>query len=268
MWTGFYAGLNVGYAWGAQNNIGTVTGNVFDGIAFDGEAAGSALSQSGTGSAHSSGIVGGGQIGYNYQFSNNFVAGIEADLQGLGQRGHTTFANTGVQEVGDIDVPPDDLSNSIITSTKSVTWLGTLRGRLGWLINPTFLIYGDGGLAYGGVSGFTHIGSFWTPGGFDTAGDAWSGANGGFSGTRVGWSVGGGFEWMFMPNWTLKAEYLYYDLGTATWGLSPNQSFSTLTGAVDETNISASRTRFNGSIARVGLNYHFMWGVPPVVAKY
>jgi outer membrane immunogenic protein len=73
---------------------------------------------------------------------------------------------------------------------------------------------------------------------------------------------------MFMPNWSLKGEYLYYDLGNVTWHLSPNQSFSTFTGAVRETNLSASRTRFNGSIARVGLNYHFIWGAAPVVAKY
>jgi outer membrane immunogenic protein len=128
-----------------------------------------------------------------------------------------------------------------------------LRGRLGILVTPSFLIYGTGGLAYGGVEANTTItetlGFSDTPGSFGTSG--------GFSGTRVGWTAGGGVEWMFAPRWSVKAEYLYYDLGTETWSLGNINQFG-LNGALLETvSASQSKTRFNGNIARLGINWHF-----------
>ena len=63
-----------------------------------------------------------------------------------------------------------------------------MRGRVGYLITPTLLIYGTGGFAYGQVSAF------------------------GFNTTPTGWTAGGGVEWMFAPHWSAKAEYLYVDL--------------------------------------------------------
>ena len=87
-----------------------------------------------------------------------------------------------------------------------------------------------------------------------------------FSDTRVGWTAGAGLEWMFMPNWSAKVEYLYYDLGTV------NSAF--FIPAVDNvTGFQAffagqSRARFNGNIVRAGVNYHFNWGAAPIVAKY
>jgi outer membrane immunogenic protein len=75
---------------------------------------------------------------------------------------------------------------------------------------------------------------------------------------------------MFLPNWSVKAEALYYDLGRSTF----NQNFSqTLLPAVFAIPISRTATqttwRNNGVIARAGINYHFNWGAPgPVVARY
>jgi outer membrane immunogenic protein len=92
---------------------------------------------------------------------------------------------------------------------------------------------------------------------------------GSFNSTRVGWTAGGGVEWMFSPNWSLKAEYLYYNLGSVTYNLSP--LIHTLTIPPFTTVASAfphSSTRFNGNIVRAGLNYHFNWAPPPIVAKY
>ena len=149
-----------------------------------------------------------------------------------------------------------------------------MRGRVGWLVTPTFLIYGDGGLAYGGVRGSTDVNAFFTPGGPHSDANSWTDASGSLSTTQVGWTAGGGVEWMFMPSWSLKVEYLYYDLGHATWANSPNSSFQTLdfgelpAGTITATNISTSTTRFTGNIVRAGLNYHFNWGAPPVLAKY
>jgi outer membrane immunogenic protein len=136
---------------------------------------------------------------------------------------------------------------------------------LGFTITPTFLVYGTGGLAYGGVSTSTNItetlGFGDTPAPFGTFGN--------FSQSRVGWTAGGGLERLFAPNWSLKVEYLYYDIGRVTYALFPLQQFG-LNGTLLETiGASQSSTRFNGNIVRAGLNYHFNWGYPaPVVAKY
>ena len=89
------------------------------------------------------GFIGGGQIGYNYQFANSFVIGLEADLQGIaGNTATNSFSGSGVP-VGS----PAETINSTVISTKKFDYLGTVRGRAGYLITPTLLIYGTGGLA-------------------------------------------------------------------------------------------------------------------------
>ena len=75
---------------------------------------------------------------------------------------------------------------------------------------------------------------------------------------------------MFLPNWSAKVEYLYYDIGTVTThGSLLVQSNSTAGGVpwgIAGQNTSA---KFDGHIVRAGVNYHFNWGAPaPVVAKY
>ena len=75
------------------------------------------------------------------------------------------------------------------------------------------------------------------------------------SNTRPGWTAGGGLEWMFSPNWSVKAEYLYYDLGKVTFGVG-GLTLATA-GATFFTDLPVASTRFNGHIVRVGLNYHF-----------
>jgi outer membrane immunogenic protein len=72
---------------------------------------------------------------------------------------------------------------------------------------------------------------------------------------------------MFMPNWSAKAEYLYYDLGTAQQGfaLTSTDTWSGLTAVYG----GALRARVNGNVVRAGLNYHFNWGAAaPVAARY
>jgi outer membrane immunogenic protein len=104
------------------------------------------------------------------------------------------------------------------------------------------------------------------------------------SDTRVGGSVGGGFEWMMAPNWSFKAEAIYYDLGSVTVSNTLTSSVNILTAAspfgpngpasnpaaplgainkfVGPTTVStttATRVNFQGLIVRIGLNYHFNW---------
>ena len=91
---------------------------------------------------------------------------------------------------------------------------------------------------------------------------------GSLSNSRVGWTAGGGLEWLFAPNWSVKVEYLYYDLRTPTFALSPLTNTFT-TGGVVYSSAPFAKTRFTGNIVRAGLNYHFnLWGPAPVVAKY
>ena len=81
-----------------------------------------------------------------------------------------------------------------------------MRGRIGIAVVPNFLIYGTGGLAYGGVNSSTGINeAFSGLGGLVTGTSL---ASGNFSETRVGWTVGAGGEWMFTGNWSAKLEYL------------------------------------------------------------
>ena len=74
---------------------------------------------------------------------------------------------------------------------------------------------------------------------------------------------------MFLPNWSAKIEYLYYDLGSVTYSLSPLVTTSVFTGTVVGSVFPQASTRFNGNIVRAGVNYHFNWAAPaPVVAKF
>jgi outer membrane immunogenic protein len=88
-----------------------------------------------------------------------------------------------------------------------------------------------------------------------------------YNDARIGWTAGGGLEWMFAPNWSAKVEYLYYDLGTASAANVLSAAVpagSLLYGAFYKTS-----THFNGQVVRAGLNYHFQWFSPAtVVAKY
>src|SRR6478609_856273 len=95
--------------------------------------------------------------------------------------------------------------------------------------------------------------------------------------SRVGYTLGGGIEWMFLPNWSVKAEALYYDLGRNNNNNNARLLAMTCNGATcavpgglfASSLITQNSNRSNGVIARAGINYHFNWGAPaPVVARY
>ena len=267
MWTGFYVGLNAGYTWSNSNWINFQS---FPGPCDPASGGGCALNPNysllssigATGSAgvNASGFIGGGQIGYNYQFYNNFLLGFEADIQGIaGGNSAGGFAAL----IPSPNFPAQPVLSST-TAARSIDYIGTARARIGWLFTPTILLYGTGGLAYGGVNMSYAIGQHciacnWTI--LPTTAAA-------FSDLRVGWTAGGGVEWMVAPNWSVKAEYLYYDLGNASvssaiFGTNPAN------GPLFLSNFPTATTRFDGHIVRAGVNYHFNWGAPaPVYAKY
>ncbi|WP_424362178.1 outer membrane protein [Methylocystis parvus] len=269
MWTGFYVGLNAGGTWSGSSAVNTVgypgacSAGVFgcpaNSFAYAGLATGATP-------AGTSAFIGGGQIGYNWQVYNQFVVGVEADIQGVA----SSQAN-GSYAVSAVDSATGATYGSIVNTARSLDYLGTVRGRLGWLATPTLLIYGTGGLAYGGVNASTTIGqAVIAPPGL--AGTILQSAGAGaLSDTRVGWAAGGGVEWMFWPNWSAKVEYLYYDLGSVSYGLSPMVARTVFLPPFDifGTSFATSSARFSGNIVRAGLNYHFNWGAAaPILAKY
>ena len=161
IWNGFYAGLNGGWSWGRSSrelNFVTTTGAAII-------PAGGVITSGGT---DLEGGLFGGQIGYNWQSSPNWVWGFETDIQWANQRGSRTFLCPGIGCLpGLTGVLPAGVTGSSAVVDQKLEWFGTFRGRGGFLVTPTALLYATGGLAYGSVqtgvllSGFNAVG---TPG--------------------------------------------------------------------------------------------------------
>jgi outer membrane immunogenic protein len=167
-WAGFYIGVHAGANWQQSHNTALY--------------AGSSLASRQT----STGFIGGGQIGYNWQ-SGNFVFGLEADGSWLSNKGNVT-----------------DLNYDIAAENK-VRWLATVRPRFGLAVGNT-MAYVTAGVAFGGVKNKLEFDPS-SPGPFSSVTE---------SKTRVGWAVGGGIEHMWTRNWTIALEGMFVDLGRKT----------------------------------------------------
>jgi outer membrane immunogenic protein len=240
LWNGFYAGLNAGYA-DEQSTFTTAANYTPDSALFaapvgpvsEGLAAlssGRIVTNSGMG------FIGGGQVGYNVQLGKLWVVGLEADIQGK------TGSSDGSVAAGQVVVGTP--VTSVQTVSAKTDWLGTVRGRFGIVLTPTWLLYFTGGLAYGGNSATSTLAQ-------SAAGFFGTGA-GSLSTTRIGGTYGAGLEWMFARNWSAKAEYLFYDLGTTNFSYAARAGFLT---PVYQT--VTNSVHFEGNIARAGINYHF-----------
>ena len=266
VWTGLYVGINAGGTWSSGTTINTTTDNRDPGNGLVGETEAnitSAALATASVPVNHSGFIGGGQVGYNYQFNNswsNWVAGIEADIQGVAasNSAHLVFSQGAVA-----GFPANPIDQNLSSSARG-DFLGTVRGRLGFTLIPTLLIYGTGGLAYGQTDSRTSITQIVEN---DPALPNHYSSFGSISNSRVGWTAGGGGEWLFAPNWSVKVEYLYYNLGSVSYGLTPLQNFNTA-GTLFTNGAPFSRTSFRGNIVRAGLNYHFNLLPAPIVAKY
>jgi outer membrane immunogenic protein len=163
-----------------------------------------------------------------------------------------------------------------MNSNQYVDWFGTVRGRLGLTLPsyPNLMIYGTGGFAYGSVESahrYTRFDSF--------TGLA-SQASGSTTNVNTGWTAGGGVEWtpMAFPSWSLKAEYLYTDLGPVNQNGSgyysgatfANNNNGALGDAANGTTVLAtnSQASLRWHTVRVGVNWHFnpFEAVAPVLA--
>jgi outer membrane immunogenic protein len=193
-WTGFYVGLNAGYAWG--NSDPFLISSVFTTVAPV-----STLSPSG--------FIGGGQVGYNFQ-TESWVFGGELDFSGLNARAESSVS------------PFFSGKNSRISFSSRYDWLFTARMRAGVALAQSWLMYVTGGLAV------THVRDTVTctdlaigacePGPVSTGG-TWSSSQ-----TLTGGVIGGGVEYAFSPNWSSKFEYLFAKFSDTT-------PTSTVTGA-------------------------------------
>ncbi|EJN13988.1 opacity protein [Bradyrhizobium sp. YR681] len=250
-WSGFYAGLNIGYGWGRS----ATTADFID-------SGGGALLSSSAGKFALNGASGGGQIGYNWQ-REMFVVGLEADFQGSGQKGSFAALCAGA---------PDGVQDGICTPghrgdntfdpalpvtfnlTQKLDWFGTVRGRLGIAVTPRVLLYGTGGLAYGRVSTSGSVSAI-NVGGFPGAdGGTFTPVTASFgsSTTKLGWSAGAGIEGAFADNWSARLEYLYVDLGTVSGSLAT--PVIALSGAPL---VVGYRSHVTDNILRLGVNYRF-----------
>jgi outer membrane immunogenic protein len=232
-WTGFYVGVNAGGIWPSGSRNASILDTNPATAAFV-----TAGFPGGLGS-QSAGFIGGGQAGYNWQ-TGAFVLGVETDFDGstLSKK----FNNIGSPFAAATGLGGDFLT---VNGKNSLTWLGTTRARLGFVVTPDnrLMIYATGGVAYGGGNSQFSV--------FDaTHGAIFSGTP---SSSRVGWVIGGGAEYAVTNNITIKGEYLYADLGSTNFNTTQNIAATTFFPGVSAT----GKIAWNASIFRAGVNYKF-----------
>jgi len=200
-WTGCYVGGNIGGAFGHASVSGPFGGEV---------------------SSNGSGFAGGGQVGCDYQFAGGWVIGFRDMFDWTSNKKSRTFANGPL--AGDVA----NFNNQ---------WFDTLTARIGYAVVPNWLVYFQGGAAWGHTS--TNVTDFT---GFQI---------GQASNTRTGWTVGGGVEYMFVPHWSAFLEGNYMDFGTKNSGTA----FTPVgTACAFGCSLSAKATE---ATVLVGVNYRF-----------
>lgn len=236
-WSGFYVGANVGRGW--SDGWHATTNELPSPGAFG--ALPLSFSQNG------SGVIAGGQIGYNWQFAPSWALGIEADLSRLhiDADAVATVLTLGGAPLNCAGGQP---SCGIAMMNRDLHWVGTVRGRLGYVWDR-WLVYFTGGFAYGRVSYNANFFNFTDQ--FPAS----------FASTKTGWTIGGGLEYALPGtggNWTIRGEYLFVNLGGA----------SAIAPEVPAAPPFALRYDWNDTnvhIARFALNYKFDWGKAPAM---
>jgi outer membrane immunogenic protein len=218
-WSGLYIGAHVGGSWADQSS--TIAA-----IAPPLLTLGSVIRD------EPSGFLGGAQAGINFQFSN-IVLGVEADWS-WSNADDTTDTTT-------------LLAGTVVRGSAEIKWFATATGRLGFAANNV-LLYVKGGGAWMDV---------------DYTASALVGgvlvATSTINDTRTGWTVGGGIEYGFSPNWSAKIEYNYLDFGSERYAFAAGAGAGAITASAD------IDTRVH--LVKGGINYRFNWG-GPVVARY
>ncbi len=221
-WDGFYAGVNAGVS--TINDALTISTSE---STTGGLATAQTLGFFPLRTAPNSGFIGGVQAGYGRMIFDGIYVGGETDFQWLSAQ--TTVASSPI--VASQQAP--------MAVTRSQTWLGTTRARIGFTPMSYLLLYGTGGLAYGDTRLSVSVGS--------TNVSPPLASSSSTTQTRLGFTLGAGFEAKVWGPVSVKGEWLYYDLGSSSVGNSYIFGASTMTTTVLE----------NGHIFRAGLNYRF-----------
>lgn len=167
----------------------------------------------------------GGVAGYNWQCNGRLI-GVETDISYFNSE--TTTGVTCPTCTGSITFGSD------------INWYGTLRGRVGLVGDENFLIFATGGLAYGGLDHSINSNNF--------NGVTFSGTQ---SDTAIGWTAGGGVEYLLNDNWAFRADAMYVDFG------STDETFTATGGGCPGT--CTAQIGYDDSfwVTRVGLTYLF-----------
>ncbi len=170
------------------------------------------------------GFIGGVDGGYNYQFNDWLVFGAEADFSGsaIGGLRSSSFVVAGLTSYGE--------------ASQELQWVGTVRGRIGVPVMNQFLVYATGGLSYGQTEYRYTLSSV-------------NSLSARESNLSLGWVAGAGAEYWLMPFWTVRAEFLYFDLGSRT-----------INDAAVGVIVRPQSARFpnnDTAVFRVGIDYHF-----------
>ena len=231
-WSGFYIGGNIGAKWGDFNGSETIA-------PFPAGPGGVLLFGSNNGvlgNNSNTSFVGGGQIGYNWQFSQ-WVFGLEGDFDATDVR-RTVVCCATVLALPTTFIPGDSLA-------LKNEWQASIRGRLGYAWDR-FLIYATGGVAFADVQAAANF----VPGVLLATNTQ----------TVVGGTVGAGVEFGLWDSWSLGVEYRYTQYDHANFALG----FLPVVGGTTPVTATSDLTT-NEVTAR--LNYRFNWGAP-VAARY
>jgi outer membrane immunogenic protein len=234
-WEGLYIGGNVGWLGIEGVSLsGTPSDNTTTALFPLGPCIAAGACPTSFGSANANSVSGGGQFGFNWQI-RNWVVGVEADVQASRANASST-----------VNVKLPAFAPYAATQSIKETEFGTIRGRAGMLLTPTFLAYVTGGFAWAQTQESMTFG-------FSSLSETAFGTRGS---TAIGGTVGVGVEWALGNNWSVAGEYLYARLGPTSlvFQTAPLGAGCTLGGTPScQLNISASG--FTNNVVRLKLNY-------------
>jgi outer membrane immunogenic protein len=248
-WTGFYIGINGGFAWAnssvafAPNDAAALAGTCGGG--GGGASKGQCINSV---DFRRDGAVAGGQFGFNWQVNSQWLVGAEADYQWSNLDGSvsSSFRLGGVGATN-------------MVASQSVESFGTLRARAGVVLTPPLLLYGTGGLAFGQVHENLRVpavasGGLPPAGGFSYACTIGTSCfAGSASQTLFGWSAGAGAEYAITSNLIFRTELLYVHLSTPT----VTATATAVAAGTAPASIAAGFSSVYFAVMRAGLNYRF-----------
>jgi outer membrane immunogenic protein len=246
-WTGFYVGINGGYAWGnssvafTPNDPAAAAGTCGGGGAPKGQCIGSV-------DFRRDGAVAGGQFGFNWQVNSHWLIGAEADYQWSNLDGSVSspfrLGNVGATNM---------------VASQTVESFGTIRARAGVVLAPPLLLYGTGGLAFGQVHENLRVpavatGGLSPAGGFSYACTIGTTCFAGSAAqTLFGWSAGAGAEYAITTNLIFRTELLYVHLSAPT----VTAIATAVAAGTSPASIAAGFSPVYFAVMRAGLNYKF-----------